>query len=331
VRRWLAAAAVLVALAAGGAVAYRRHLPARDPAPTPEQIEVLTAQRKRLQDELRVELDRQDVLDFAQAPAGNVLLGVPTVFAEAMVGQVVSGLLSEVQLELGGLRAHHAGDVSAKILFTQRVGHYDLDVDIRTVRATLRPGTPDLTFGANAIGIRLPVAVAQGRGTGTVRFRWKGQGIAGAVCGDMDVSPDVSSDVRPATYTVTGDFLLGAEGDTVVATPRFRDLPLRIHLQPTELTWASLARTVEEVKGDKNGACRMAIRRIDVRALVEKAIAKGFVVTVPARLIRPLALPARVEQSVEIQGRTVSLGARPLGLAVTPVMIWYGADLSVPR
>ena len=49
---------------------------------------------------------------------------------------------------------------------------------------------------------------------------------------------------------------------------------------------------------------------------MKKAIARGFTVKVPARLIRPVSLPASVEGSIDVQGRTVSLGAKPLGLVL---------------
>jgi hypothetical protein len=126
---------------------------------------------------------------------------------------------------------------------------------------------------------------------------------------------------------VAGEFLLAAEGETVVAKPRFGEVVLRIVLKPTEETWATLASTVEDIKEDKKGVCRMAIKKIDVRSIVQKIIDKGFEVKLPSKLFRPISLPATVEQSVDIQGRTVKLDARPLGLRVTPFMLWYGVAM----
>src|SRR5262249_27600082 len=94
-----------------------------------------------------------------------------------------------------------------------------------------------------------------------------------------------------------------------------------------EKTWATLAATVEDVKEDKNGVCRMAIQKIDVRSLVQKIIDKGFDVKLPPKLFKPISLPASVEQTVDIRGRTVTLDAHPLGLRVTPVMVWYGVAM----
>jgi hypothetical protein len=323
---WITAA-VLVAGAGVLGFLRVREARARGPAPTAADLQALTEERRKAQDELRAVLDAHDVLDFAHAPAGGVLVGVPTRFVEQLVDQMVRGLFSQVRLRLSGIKAHHEGDVKAKVLFTQKVGRFILDVNVTDIDALLQPSEPTLRFGGDTIGIRLPVTVAEGRGRGTVRFQWKGKGLAGAVCGDMDVSPDVSSRVKPASYTVAGEFRLAAEGDTVMARPHIGALTLKIVLQPTEATWATLAATVEDVKEDKNGICRRAIKNVDVRSIVEKIIRKGFEVKLPANLLEPIALPAAVEHTIDLQGRTVTLDARPVGLRVTPKMLWYGVAM----
>jgi hypothetical protein len=253
---------------------------------------------------------------------------VPTSFTEAFVGQMVAGLFSEVRLRLKNIKAHAEGDVQAKVLFSrQTIGRYSLDVNVKEIRALLKPSRPDLSFGGDRIGIVLPVRVADGRGTASVRFQWKGQGLAGTVCGDLDVQHDVSSEVVPAHYSVKGEFLLAAEGATVVAKPRFGEVVLKVVLRPTEQSWAILQSTVEDVKEDKSDLCGMAIKKLDVRAIVQKIIDKGFQVKLPARLFREITLPATVEQSVTVQGRTVSLDAYPIGLRVTERMLWYGVAM----
>ena len=327
-RRALVVAAAVLVVAAGVVSALRlRALRSEGPAPTEAELKAMTDERRRLQDDLRVLLDEHAVLDFASAPSGSVLIGVPTVFVEELVRQMVSGVFSEVRLRLSDIKTSHEADVKAKVLFTQKIGHFILDVHVKDVEAVLRPSQPPLAFGGNTPGVRLPVTVAEGLGHGTVRFRWQGKGLAGAVCGDLDVSPDVSSRVKPASYTVAGDFQLAAEGETLVARPRLRPLKLKLILQPTEATWATLASTVENVREDKNGICRMAIRKVDVGSIVRGVIRKGFDVTVPADLVQPVTLPAAVEQAVTLEGRTVKLGARPVGLHVTPRMIWYGVAM----
>ena len=84
---------------------------------------------------------------------------------------------------------------------------------------------------------------------------------------------------------------------------------------------------VENVKDDKNGACGMAIKKLDLQAVAQKIMDRGFGVKLPAKLLREIALPATVEQSVSFNGRTVSLDAHPLGLHVSEYMLWYGVTL----
>jgi hypothetical protein len=328
VRRAAWALAVVVALGVGALAWLRWRGSDRGPGSTAAAVAQLSEERTRLRDTLRELLTASDVLDFSLAPPGNILVGVPTSFTKKFVAQLLTGLFSEVRLHLTNLKAHHEDDVKARVLFAQRmVGHFVLDVDIKDIRAVLRPGEPELQFGGDKIHIRLPVTVSEGRGNASVRFQWDGKGIAGAVCGDLDVSPDVSSDVAPATYIVEGDFLLSAEGDTVLGKPRFGEIVLRVTLLPGEKTWATLAAAVADVKEDKNGICGMALQKVDIKAIVQKIIDKGFAVKLPAKLFREIALPAAVEQSVTFKGHTVSLDARPLGLHVTESMLWYGVAL----
>ena len=89
-------------------------------------------------------------------------MGVPTSFTEDLVGQMITGLFSEVRLHLKNIKAHAEDDVKAKVLFTQKIGHFVLDVDMKEIRAVLRPGKPELQFGGDKIDIRLPVRVAGG-------------------------------------------------------------------------------------------------------------------------------------------------------------------------
>jgi hypothetical protein len=317
--------ALLLVLGTAAGVYYVLPGLSRSRAPSAAELARLVKERDQLRDEFGALLAQQGVLDFAEVPAGNVLVGMPKAISERLVSQVVTGLLSEVRVHLTNLHAHTEDDVQARVLFKERtVGHFTVDVDIKDVRAVLKPGDPDLEFGQDRIGIRLPVHLAEGRARGNVRFRWDGQGLAGAVCGDLDVSPDVSSRLRPATYTVKGDFLLSARGDTVVADPDFPPIVIDVRLDPGPATWKVLADTVQDVKDDKNGVCRMAIQKIDVQGIVRKIIDKGFNVKLPRKLFRPIALPAAVEQSVEFQGKVVSLNARPIGLRVTPKVLWYG-------
>jgi hypothetical protein len=115
-----------VALLLGGSLsAYlrSREALALGPAPTAAEIEQMRAERIELRARFGALLDEHGILDFAKAPEGNILVGVPTGFTEDLVGQMVTGLFSEVRLRLRNITAHAEGDVKAKVLFsTQTLG-----------------------------------------------------------------------------------------------------------------------------------------------------------------------------------------------------------------
>ena len=326
-RRLLWAGAALLVLGAAVLAYFAATRVALPSPPTAAELEGLRKERDALRGRFR-DLTAQDgSLDFLAAPAGDVVIGLPTQLTESLVSQTVTGVMREVRLTLEHIKARHEDEVKADFLFGKRtVGHFILDVDVALIKAVLKPGLPDLRFGGDKIGVKLPVTVARGTGTGTVRFQWDGRGLAGVVCGDVDVTRTLKSNVVPTTVNLGGEFLLAAEGDTLTAKPSFGDLTLNLRLDPTEETWQIVDDTLAKVRDDKNGICRSAIKKVDIPQKIRDVIAKGLKVKLPAKLFRPVRILASVQQSVQIQGKTVSLGARPTGLTVTPRTIWYGAD-----
>jgi hypothetical protein len=50
-------------------------------------------------------------------------------------------------------------------------------------------------------------------------------------------------------------------------------------------------------------------------------------VKLPRSLFRPVDFPAAVRQDVMIQDRRVDLSVKTHALSITPVAVWYGADV----
>ena len=57
---------------------------------------------------------------------------------------------------------------------------YDLTITVTRVRATLKPGRATVTFGANRVGLALPLTLG-GTGRADVDFLWDGRTVGGAV------------------------------------------------------------------------------------------------------------------------------------------------------
>jgi hypothetical protein len=323
VRRVLAGLLLLLALGAGVIGIWLVRRPRLPPPPTAEELLALDARRIELQKQIE-ELIRKDDQGLSQAPKAGILIGMPTLLTKSVVTQVVTGLFGETTLTLRNLKARVSKDVKAKMVFRKgTVGHIDLEVDIHEIRGLLKPGEPKLDFGGNRIAITLPVSVASGEGKATLHAKWDSKGIANAVCGDVEVHPGVSGTVVPTDYAIAGAFAFSVEGQKLVLQPDFGDLQVRIFVKASEESW----KVVEEVVQERGKVCRMALDKVDLRAQLEKVLAKGFNVKIPKKIFKPIRLPAGVEKSLEMQGVRLTLQVEPIGMVVTPDRIWYGAEV----
>jgi hypothetical protein len=323
VRRLALGLLLALALVGAGIVVARARRPSLPPAPTAEDLAGLERRRDELGRKLE-ELIARDDQGLRQAPRGGVLVGLPTRLTSRVVDEIVTGLLRETTLTLRNLKARVSKDVKAKLIFRKgTIGHIDLEVEIHEVKGVLEPGKPALAFGSNRVDVKLPVRLARGEGRATLHAKWDSRGIANAVCGDVEVHPDVAGSVVPQDYELAGRFHFGTEGDRIVLRPEFDDLAVRIYVKPDEASWQVVEKVVEE----RNAVCRSALNKVDLREQLEKVLGKGFNVKIPSKIIKPIRLPGGLQKSLELQGVRFTFEAKPTGLSVTPDRLWYGADV----
>jgi hypothetical protein len=318
-RRAAFAAAVLFA----GGFAYARFWW----GPGPEALERQRREVRQLGERLERRLrERARLRDSA---GESLLIGIPADVAERLAGEAVAALASGIRLTLRDLRFRKADELRARLLLGRRsVGRFVLSVRIHEVRAVLRPGKPRLSFANDRVGVMLPIAVADGAGRARLRFKWDGRGMAGAVCGDVDVTHEVTASVPPRTHTLLGALRLSVDGSALVAQPEFGDVELKLEVEPSAETW----RFVDELIAGRSALCRAALGRADVPGKIRGLLARGVRVTVPRRLLeRPLRLPVAVEQSLTLQGRVLRVDARPVDLILTPARIWYGVKVELRK
>lgn len=324
-RRLLLLGVLGVLTAAGLAAAFVARRAARRPAASGAELTALEARRDALRARLEQVLAAEPRL--SAAPAGDVLVGMPQAFTTRLVGELTHALLSQVELRLRDLRAHKRDDVQVKSLLSFSPGRYVLDVRVHEVRALLRPGAPRLRFNGARIEMSLPVTLAEGEGRATLDFDWDSRGVGSVVCEDFHVTQEVSGRVKPRTYTLEGAFTLKVEDGALVAQPVFRELRLHVEVEPSEATWQGVARALDE----RSWKCEKALGAVDVPKVLRGVLARGFDVSVPARLIRPVRLPAAFEQTLRLEGRTYELRAQPVDLSLHAGILWYGAGLAVQR
>jgi len=331
--RWLVrGAAVLLVLIAGtlGVLSYRFRPKAEreDPAAVMREIQTLTAQRDSLRTRVFESAARSELL--RGRPAGDVVIGLPAPFVEAVVREVIQGWFHDVDLRLPPIRVRKAGELKARVsvLGKRTLGAYALEVKLRNVQARLQPGTPVMRFSSDGIRLDLPVRLAGGSGIARVKIDWESKGIAGPVCGDLTADREVTGEVRPRLYQTRGQIRLSAKDGRILADPAFPGLALRIFVDPAPRSIAML----DSLLTTKGGLCGVALGKARASERIQQLIGRGFNVKIPQRFFRPVELPIAFETALPIQDRSFALQVKPSALVTTPSFVWMGADVSLaPR
>lgn len=298
-----------------------------DPATVVREIAKLTLQRDSLRKIVYDAAETSDLLD--EQPTGDVVIGLPTPFVDAIVQSVVTGWFHDVDLRLPKMRLRKSGEVKARMgIFGRRtVGAYKLVVTLDDVRGRLQPGVPTLSFGGDIITMEVPVRVAGGTGVAHIQADWDSKGIAGPVCGEMSATGDVTGQVRARSYTARGRIVLSAVNGAVMADPDFPELAIRLFIDPA----ASSVAKLDSMLATRGGLCGYAIDKSRASERIQELVGRGFRVKIPQRFFRPIRLPVAVETAVPVQNKEVSLEVKPSGLAVTPSTVWFGASVQAVK
>ena len=309
----------LAALAGAGFVWRKGFVAAADMERQRVEIVGLEAERKVLQVRLDELLPRDRYLQGM--PKTALRFGIPTSLTRDLVQRVTAGLVDQVTLILEDLHVRKTGTIKKVVT----LGEYRLDVSIDRVVGRLHTGRPTVQFGGNQVGIALPISVASGTGKATIRFEWDGRSVAGAVCGDLDITREVSGGVKPDRYPVSGKLTLSSTAEQIVFTPRFPVITVNLKVVPSTESWAA----VQKVISDKEGVCGFVLDRVNLLDAVQRIVDKGFNVRLPTDKLKPMAVPVGIEPSVTIRGKPITLGMRVSGLAITEDAIWLGAEIDI--
>ena len=284
-----------------------------------QEIQALESER----DHLRTKIDELMVRDprTLGMPKTAVRVGIPTVLARELVEKVVAGFVDQVELVLTNLHVHKNGTVKKVVT----LGAYDLDVTLEEIRGQLKTGRPDVRFGGNKVQVALPVTVASGTGRATIHFTWDGKKVAGALCGDLDITREVSGGVKPDSYPLQGGLVLSATAQQILAAPRFPKLRVTLKVEPSAESWA----TVQAVLDEKSGVCGFVLEKVDVLKIVRGIVDKGFGVNLPTEKLKAVAVPVGIEPTMTVRDKAIALGIRVGGLAITENTLWLGADVTV--
>jgi len=316
--RWKAAA---VLLASAWIVSCRGPKP-------PADLGAARAEHARLRARLDVLAAEDAVVTEALAQPASAIVAIRTPLIQGIVDVVAQRYLDRVELDLPlDARVHESQDVKIGTWVGDVVaGTWTLDLVIHGVRGRLRARKPTLSAAAgNQVRLALPVVMEGAQGSATVRFAWDGRAVGGLVCRDFEVTRRLDGIVLPEEYPVSGAFRLEAGPTAVRAVPVFPARRFHIRVDMAEASWAAVKDALTEQ--DRITRCGLAIEPAKLIPRLQELLRKGFDVTLPAALFRPVDLPAAVRGRVEVQGTQVELAVQTRGLRVTPRAVWYAADV----
>lgn len=295
----------------------------REDRKTPDEIraeiEALLAERDALR-RRQGELVAQDPR-LSGMPDQPVRIGVPTPLARDLITKLTTGFVDQVTLELRNLKVKKRGTVRKVVT----IGSYDLRVLINEVSGKLTTGPPEVGFGGNRVSVKLPVRVASGTGRATITFAWDGKNVAGAMCGDLEVTREVSGSVKPWDYPVAGALELSASAEQILAAPKFPTTRIRLRVVASEESWAQ----VQEILDSKEGVCGYVVDKVNVPKILLGLLDRGFNVRLPTEKIKTMAVPVGIQPTLRVKGRTLQLALELGHLQITEHMIWLGAQVAL--
>lgn len=314
---------VVAAVALAVAVATSRRL--RSPA---ERFEGQRAEHERRRAEFAALAADDPVVKEALAQGGDVILGIRPALVEEVLREVAVRYLDRVALDLPlEKQVHDTHEVKVgTFLGKMNAGTWTLDVTIHRVRGLLRARPPRVSAGPdNTLAVDVPVVLQEAHGAATVHFAWDSRSLASVVCRDFEITKRLDGEVISREYPVSGAFQLSAGPETLRLEPRFPPREFRIQVGMTDRSWGEVRAAIEDQ--DDVTKCGLGLDPDKLLAKIRDRLREGFDVKLPRSLFRPVDFPAAVRQDVTIADRRVDLAVATQALRITPVAVWYGADV----
>ncbi len=309
-------------LASGCAVGHAQ-------SPAPAKLEELRQHNEGLRQRLADLVAGDPVLAGTRQIAEPVVVGIRTKLIERVIQEVGFHYLDKIELDLApNVHINHTQELAKKTFLGKvKGGTLSVNINILNIKAMILARPPAVEFaGANRVSLRVPVRVDKGEGAAEFHFTWDSAGLANLVCKDFEFHDRLRGTILPASYSVAGHFVLSATSRAVVASPRFADQKFRLRLDLTPESWAKVQRAIEAQ--DSFGKCGVAIDPSKIMEKLRGLGQKGFEVRIPRSLVRPVNLPASVEEQLNVQDHAVALSVKPGVLGLDKDALVFSSSVS---
>jgi hypothetical protein len=306
--------------------------PAATPGPVPsglspdERLLRLHEEHRRRHEQFESLLVREPLIREAERVEGDMVASVRAGLVKEVAQEAARRYFDRVALDLSDIKVTESGEIHTDTPVGEvSAGEWTLHVNLHNVRGILKAKGPRIELKTgNEVEVDLPVLLEQGEGTAAVRFAWKSHGLAKIVCKDFETTQEISGRVKPEEYPVRGSFLLAAGKDSITATPRF-DPEFRLKVELSPESWAKVRAALEAQ--DDISRCGLALDPDKIFGKLQELVGKGFKIHLPRKLLRPVALPTGVSESVEVEGRRVAVAVTQNALRIAPDGLWYSIDV----
>jgi hypothetical protein len=312
-------------VAAGLGVGYVESVIHADEAPRRRELQ-------HLHDELHGRLEagagRDPTVARALADSGEIIIAVRAQLVEDLTTRVAAQYLQQVTLDLTSLEAQAQGTLRKHTFIGRRkIGEWAIAIVIHKLVGQIRAGPPRLSFASNVLDVEMPLEVQPTSGQIGLRFSWDSASMVSLVCKDFEVDMVVDGRVLRQRHLLRGQVELAADDDALTATPVLheRSFPLKLELAPD--SWSKVEAAL--ASQDSLGRCGMFLDPENAMRGLRELVADGIEVRLPRSILRPVRLPARLEQTVKVNDRVVQLSLAGERFHSSKNMLWSSTRVSV--
>lgn len=274
----------------------------------------------------RVAADAQ--LRVAVADSAEIALALREGLVIELLRETARRYLDRIELDIDtkDLDANADGELKVKTpLGKIAAGRWKVKLVFHRLQGILRARQPSVAVIArNRVHVGVPVILESGSGEATLTFSWDPSGIANVLCREFETSQRVKGRILAREYVLSGDFVLEARAEGIVADPVFPEDKFPIAVDPSADTWEGVMTALRSQ--DRWNRCGTAMDPEKVAQKLADLGERGFNVKLPRSIFRPVAIPASLVKSVRVGRSQVALSIRPNALRISPGTLWYSAS-----
>jgi hypothetical protein len=317
--------AVGVSLCLALALAGCKPKPTNDVGALTRERDRLIEEKNRLKDDVRAETRRVVVPPPEVTDEVAVVAAIPNAILEHVLTLALTDVADGLSLQVENAKFNVDSSVKVNLKIAKvTLGDFKLEVLLQEAKGTIAAGDPKVSIGEGRIGLVAPLKVEQGRGSAQLRFIWSGRGLVRRLCGDLDVTRDLTGTLKPIPFVFRGGASLGVDNQEFVIKPAIPPQQFQLAVEPSEASWKVFRKLIREQKG----VCGAALQKVQVENKVRELLAEGFPVTVNLHQLKPIQIPVAVSHQLRVQDKTVQISATPALLEIEDPYTWFGTKFA---